>query len=111
MEVVRLVLAAAGILAALYGAIRAGLRLLGHAAEGLVAVELERARARRGDLTGVGEAREEAGRARRGRARAAFELGGWSVLLVAPTFTSAPAAVYAVLSVLWGVHWVRERHR
>ena len=104
-------LAVAGLLAVLWGTLGALIRLVGRAAETWVARELARTRARRGDVTGLAEARAGAGRARVAWLRAVLSLAAWTGLLVGPALTPWPTTLYAASSLIWVLHWSRDRNR
>lgn len=70
----------------------------------LYAGELAKARSRRGDLTGLEEAREWVARARKERRRALGEVGLWLALLAVPLYlVPEPEYIYAA----YGVFWIR----
>jgi hypothetical protein len=69
--------------------------------ESLLARDLTEIRARRGDLTGVQEANELQGAARRHRLLALGAFSMWTGLLVVPPLTPWPGMLYAAYSVLW----------
>jgi len=96
-----MMLAAVGFAGVAWRALRAGMRLLGSGAELLWANELARARARRGDLTGMDQADAEARDARRSRSHAALAVAFWLLLLTAPAATPWTRVLYAMLSLVW----------
>lgn len=94
-------LAVAGFLAVLVRAGRALFVALWRGVDAFLARDLEQARAQRGDLTGLEEARVVRAGARRRRVVALSLAGLWIALLVVPILTASPTAVYALYSVLW----------
>lgn len=101
MRFLLIVLAVFGILAVLRRVLLAVLRLLGRGVDRIMANEMAEIRARRGDLTGLDEADVEHGRARRAQAGALAVLSFWVLLLIAPSLTPWPLALYASYSLLW----------
>lgn len=106
-----LLLAVAGLAAVLVGTVRSALRLLGRGVEAYVAGQLADTRARRGDLTGMAEARDAVRRASRARLRGALVLAGWTAALVTPLLVPWTRSAYAACAALWILHWSRERRR
>lgn len=101
MSFLVLALAILGFLAIARNVALAGMRLLGRGVERLMAGEVAEARARRGDLTGVGDAEGERVSARRRQRAALAVFAFWGALLVAPVLSPWPRYLYAVCSVLW----------
>lgn len=95
------VLSVIGIAAVAWRLARSFLRLLGRGAESVWAEEMANVRSRRGDLTGMAEADEQARSVARSRRRAAAATGFWVFLLAAPAVTPWARPVYAGLSLLW----------
>lgn len=78
------------------------LLLLGvRAAESTAAGGLAELSERRGDVTGMMERREAAGRMRRSRRRAGLSALVWTLLLVVPPLAGAALEAYAAASLLW----------
>jgi hypothetical protein len=94
-------LAVFGVLAVLSRIARAGFRLLHRGVDAFIAREVTELRAQKGDLTGMADAAQQRGLARRRRLVAAGTLSFWVVLLVAPPLTPWPEVLYAMYSVLW----------
>lgn len=102
MDSILIILAVAGCSAIVRRLLRSAYRAVREGTYVLYARELVAARARRGDLTGLEEAREWVVRARRGRRRALGEAGLWLVLLALPPYIlPAPTMVYAACTALW----------
>jgi hypothetical protein len=101
MELVILILAASGFLALLGRVVMALLRLLRGSAESFLASDVAEVRARRGDLTGLQEAKQWRGVMRRDRLRSAFRLGFWLLLLAGAPAAGFAREVYTACSVLW----------
>jgi hypothetical protein len=101
METLLRVAAVLGVLVALSQVGRTGWRLLRGGVELLVAGEMARTRARRGDLTGMEEAEREMHSARRVRIRAGGELAGWVALLAVPPFTPWTLHIWAAVALFW----------
>ncbi len=101
MEIAWTMLAVVGFAGVAWRALRAGIRLLDSVAELLWANELARARARRGDLTGMDQADAEARDGRRSRGRAALAVALWLLLLTAPAATPWTRVLYAMVSPVW----------
>lgn len=101
MRTIGLILAILGGLAVAGRAARALFRLLQRGADAFLAGETEEVRARRGDLTGMTDARQHASLAKRERLRAAGALCLWTALLLVPPLTPWPLPMYAAYSLLW----------
>lgn len=102
MEHILSVFATGGIAAVLWRLLRTALRALGLSADAFLAGELVEARANRGDLTGLAEARARADSVRRARVRALLGAGAWLAVAVVPALLLPhPAAFYAGCSILW----------
>lgn len=102
MHLFLLILAAPGFAAVCRRLLRSVFRAARQGAYVLYAREIAATRARRGDLTGMEEAREWVGHARRERLQALGAVGLWFALLSWPLMVlrwSLP--VYAVYSVAW----------
>jgi len=107
MESTLVIFAVAGCAAVVRCLVRAAYRAVRQGAYVLYARELATARARRGDLTGLEEAREWVVRARKERRRALGELILWLALLAVPLhLIPEPGVVYAA----YGVFWIRPGH-
>ncbi len=104
-----LLLGALGLAALLWLFARALYRLLRAGAERFVAGDAEETRAKRGDLTGMAEARQWRSRARRRQWGAVVRVLGWGVLLIGPSFTHRAAVIYAACAPLWLLHAWRRR--
>jgi hypothetical protein len=101
MDVLVIVLAIAGFLAALRGLSRASLGLLVRGVEVVMTREQTDIRARRGDITGLGTADEHGALARRHRRRSVLAVGFWATLIVVPLVTPWTRWLYAACSPLW----------
>lgn len=102
MESTLLILAVAGCAAVLRRLLRSAFRAVRQWTYALYAGELVTARARRGDLTGLEEAREWVVRARRERRWALGEVSLWLVLLASPLYLlPEPELVYAFYVAFW----------
>jgi hypothetical protein len=101
MNVVLLLLAIAGFLAAVRGIARAGLGLLVRGVEVVMADEATSIQARRGDLTGLGAADARSAAARRRRLTSIAAVAAWAAMLVVPPLTPWPTWLYAAWAVLW----------
>jgi hypothetical protein len=106
-----MILAVVGIAAAVWHLVRAAFRFLRHGATGLWTGEVARNHARRGDVTGLEEARRQQESVVRWRTRAAMEAAGWLVLLLVPPLTPWGTYIYAAYTVLWFVPAARRRRR
>jgi hypothetical protein len=95
MEALLRVAAALGVLIALSRLLTASWRLLRRGVDVVVADEMARARAHRGDLTGLEEARGEAERARQRRRGGLARAALWLAVLAVPPFTPWPLWLYA----------------
>jgi hypothetical protein len=102
MEIPLLILAAVGFAAVVRRLLWSIFRAARHGAYVLYAREIAATRARRGDLTGLEEAREWAVRARRERLRALGEASLWLALLIIPlSFMSRPLPAFWIYSAIW----------
>jgi hypothetical protein len=101
MSLVLAILAVAGFLAVVYAGVRAALRVMRGGLETFIAREVASARATRGDLSGLTEAKELQAHTRRARRLAAFQVLAWGALLVVPAFTPWTRELYAAYAVLW----------
>jgi hypothetical protein len=101
MSILLLVLAVLGFVAVARRAALALLGLLGRGVDRFLAGEVAEVRARRGDLTGLTDARNEEKSARRAQVAAVAIFSFWTILLVVPTLTPWPRPIYATYSVLW----------
>jgi hypothetical protein len=101
MRVVIYLLGIAGFAAVTLRAALALLNALSGGVESLLARDLTEIRARRGDLTGVQEANDLQGAARRHRLLALGAFSMWAGLLVVPALTPWPALLYAGYALLW----------
>ena len=109
MNAILTILAVAGIAAAAWHVLRAAVRFLSREAAGLWSDELARTRARRGDVTGLQDARREKSGLARLRRRALGEALGWTALLLAPAVTPWARTIYATYVVLWLVPFLGRR--
>ena len=96
-----LLLAAAGVIAVVLRLLRALFASLHGGVEAFLAKDVADTRARRGDLTGLDDARLAADVARRRRLLALGAASLWLGLLLVPTLTPWPAPLSAVYSLLW----------
>lgn len=101
MNIAVFLLAIAGFAAAALRALLALLAVLRSGVDAFLARDLAQTRGQRGDLTGLADARELQGAARRRRALAVGVLAMWVGLLVVPPLTPWPAMLYATYSLLW----------
>jgi hypothetical protein len=101
MNLVLFVLSVAGLLAALRRFAQATLRLFKEVVETFVSGEVARARADRGDVTGLMEAREQRQQGRRAVGRSLLEVSFWLVAVIAPLLASVTMEIYAAYSILW----------
>ena len=108
VETLITVLSLLGLGAAAWQVLRAAFRFLSGEASGIWASELADTHARRGDVTALREARDEAAAAARGRRRALAEGLGWGALLLAPSFTPWARPIYAGYALLWLIPWRRR---
>lgn len=111
MDTILTLLAATGIAAAIWHLVRAAFRFLRFGAAGLWTGEVARTHARRGDVTGLEEARRERESADRRRTRFGAEAVGWLILLLVPPLTPWARHVYAAYTLLWLVPALRSRRR
>jgi hypothetical protein len=112
MELFFYILAALGFAAVLRYLLRSAFRAARYSAYMLYAREIAATRARRGDLTGLEEARGWGGIARREWLQAVGGAGFWLGLLIVPA-TILPRAVpfYAAYVVIWLVPLRRPRRQ
>jgi len=103
-------LAVAGIAAVVLHMLRALASAALRSAQTMLADEAGDARARRGDLTGVEDARQAVGRARIERRRAFLLAAGWGIALLAPLLTPWTRTFYACYSALWLAGRLRPRN-
>jgi hypothetical protein len=96
-----IILAVAGVAAALWHLVRAAFRFLKGGADGVWTDELARTHARRGDVTAMDDARRASESVARRRVRAGAEAVGWLILLIVPTLTPWGTEIYAAYIVLW----------
>ncbi|HEX6941217.1 MAG TPA: hypothetical protein VF158_17605 [Longimicrobiales bacterium] len=109
MELPFHILAVLGVVAVAWRWLRCAVRVLGRGAEAYFAGQVARTRARRGDLTGMEEASEDAATARRARWRASLGLTLWTSLLALPAWLlPRPVPVYAAYAALWVLPWLRR---
>ena len=101
MDFLVILLAVVGVAAVLYRAGRSALWSLWRGVDAYLKGEVAEQHARRGDLTGMADAKKRHALARQRRWIAAGRLGVWVALLIVPVFTSWTAALYASYSVLW----------
>jgi hypothetical protein len=102
MEPLLLVFAAVGCAAAFRHLLWSAFRAARYGAYVLYAREIAATRARRGDLTGLEEARVWVGSARRERLQAMGRAGFWLALLLLPaTLLSRSTPVYAAYTLFW----------
>ena len=108
MDTVLTLLAVLGGLTAAWHLVRAALRFLGRAAEGIWADEMAQTQARRGDVTAFEESRRERMEARRSGLRSGAAALFWAALLTAPAFAPEPRPVFAAYSLLLLLPLVRR---
>jgi hypothetical protein len=102
MELAVLILAVLGFVAVLLRFLKAALAAASQGANALYAREMQATRARRGDVTGMEEARGWVVSACKGRTQAIGAVMFWIALLALPLLLlRSPAPVYAAYSVLW----------
>jgi hypothetical protein len=101
MRLAVLLLSVVGFAAVALRAASALLNVFRGGVESFLARDLAGIRARRGDLTGLQEAAELRGVARRHRMVALGAFSMWVVLLVVPPLTPWPELLYATYSLLW----------
>lgn len=111
MDAILTALAVAGFAAIAMRLVRAVFRLLRRATEAFAARETAGTRARRGDLTGMEEARTRAASARRALLRSGAAALGWTLLLAVPAFTARARLAYASYLAVWAVLRLMERRR
>lgn len=101
MSLLVVVLAVIGFVAVALRVVLAILGLLRRGVDRYLADSVADVRARRGDLTGMDEARVEEQGARRALFSAFAILSFWALLLIAPALTPWPRTIYAAYSVFW----------
>lgn len=101
MEPALTILAVIGFAAALWRVARALFAAIFSGTDRYLARGAAQARAQRGDLTGMAEARERAAVAGRARWIALSRALLWLAVLVLPALSPWPRSVYAAYSVLW----------
>jgi hypothetical protein len=101
MDLPYTLLAIAGVAAVLIRVLGAAFRALRGGVDAFIARDLADTRAQRGDLTGLADAAEARGRARRRRVAALSAAAFWAGLLIVPPLTPWPRLVYAVYALLW----------
>jgi hypothetical protein len=101
MHTLLLILGIIGFTAVLTRGARTVFHLLHGGVESVVAGEVASARARRGDVTGLQDALDRKGAARRRRRAAVGGISLWGGMLLLPPLTPWPATLYAAYSVLW----------
>jgi hypothetical protein len=101
MRFLLLVLAVAGFLAVFRQLLYAAFRVLRGSVDAFLLREAAGARAARGDVTGLAEARAERARSRSARLRAAAHLAAWVALLSVPFLVRPTLMLFAAYSVLW----------
>ena len=94
-------LGAAGVLAVGLRLLRALFFALRGGVDAVVARDVAENRARRGDITGLGDAQVAVRQARRRRLAALGVASLWIGLLVVPVLTPWPGMLYAAYSLLW----------
>jgi hypothetical protein len=109
VDTILILLAIAGVAAAVWHLVRAAFGFLNHGAAGLWVGELGRTRARRGDVTGLQDAERDRRAAARRKNRAGVEAAGWLVVLVAPSLTPWARHIYAACALLWLIPALRGR--
>jgi hypothetical protein len=110
MELAVLILAVLGFVAVLLRSLKAAVAAASQGANALYAREMQATRARRGDVTGMEEARGWVVCACKGRRQAIVALAFWITLLALPLVLSrSPAPVYAAYSALWLRRGARTR--
>jgi hypothetical protein len=111
VDILLTLLAVTGIAAAIWHLVRAAFRFLRFGAAGLWTGQMARTRGRRGDVTGLQEARAEEESAARRRTRYGAEAVGWLILLLVPPLTPWALHVYAAYTLLWLVPALGSRRR
>jgi hypothetical protein len=101
MQTAIVLLAVAGVIAVALRLFRSLFMSLRGGVDAFIARDMADVRARRGDLTGVDDARASAALARRRRMIAFGTASVWLGLLIVPTLTPWPTLLYAGYSVLW----------
>jgi len=96
-----MLLAIAGAIAVVLRLVRALFIALRGGVDAFLASDVADARAQRGDLTGIEDAREAGRSARRRRMLALGAASVWLGLLVFPTLTPWPQLLYACYALLW----------
>src|SRR5262245_105920 len=101
MNLVLVILCVAGFVAALRRFLFSGFRLFKGGVDAFIAREVASARAERGDVTGLLEARAWRSSRRKARIRAILLVLFWLAVLVAPLLVRATVPVYAAYALLW----------
>ena len=109
MRFLLLILAIAGFLAVARQLTRAVFILLKRSVDSFLLGEVAGARARRGDVTGLVEARTAKQERRRARWRSLLAVILWAALLALPLTTRLTLQGFALYSILWLVPLVRRR--
>src|SRR5262245_11974083 len=109
MRLLLLILAIAGFLAVARQLTRAVFILLKRSVDSFVLGEVAGERARRGDVTGVVEARAAKGERRRARFISLLAVIGWAALLALPLTTRATLPGFALYSIFWILPLLRRR--
>ncbi|HEX2166178.1 MAG TPA: hypothetical protein VHG09_02965 [Longimicrobiales bacterium] len=101
MSTAILLLAIAGAIAVMLRLLRAAFAALRGGVDAFIARDVAETRAHRGDLTGLDDARAAAALARRRRWLSLGHAFLWAGLLIIPTLTPWPQALYACYALLW----------
>lgn len=101
MEGALAIAAAIGFFVVAWRLSRAGFRAARLGLDEYAAGEVADARGRRGDLTGMAEAKRVAAERRRSRWRASGPLTMWLLLLIAPALTPWTRPLYASYTLFW----------
>ena len=109
MRFLLLILAIAGFLAVARQLTRAVFILLKRSVDSFVLGEVAGERARRGDLTGLVEARAARQARRRARIRSLLAVIMWATLLALPLTTRVTLQGFALYSILWVWPLLRRR--
>ena len=109
MRFLLFVLAVAGFLAVFRQLVFAAFRVLRGSVDAFLLREVAGARAARGDVTGLVEARAAKSRSRRARLLEAARLASWTALLIIPFLVRPTMTLFAVYSALWLIPLVRRQ--
>ena len=109
MRFLLLIFAIAGFLAVARQLTRAVFILLKRSVDTFVLREVAGERARRGDVTGLVEARAAKGERRRARFFSLLAVIGWAALLALPLTTRATLPGFALYSIFWIIPLLRKR--